>query len=164
MSIEDELLLEEEEDTQHGRFLTFLLGEELYGIGIQYITEIGGMQLITKLPEAADYIKGIIYLRGKIIPVIDMRLKFKKNEIEYSDRTCIIVIDTTEIHVGLIVDNVADVVTLNDDMIAPPPGEKSGIQSKYIEGIGKTADRVVILLNCVKLFLEKEIEEITKIK
>jgi purine-binding chemotaxis protein CheW len=164
MAIEQEMLLEEQEDTQHGRFLTFALDEELYGIGIRYITEIIGMQPITKLPEVADYIKGIINLRGKIIPVIDMRLKFKKNEIEYSDRTCIIVIDTADIHVGLIVDNVADVLSLNDDMIVPPPNERSGIQNKYIDGIGKTEDRVILLLNCEKLFLESEIEEISNIK
>jgi len=81
-----------EEDTQQGKFLIFSLGNEFYGIEIKYVNEIVGMQPITEIPEHPDYIKGIINLRGKIIPVMDVRIKFKKPFVEYSDRTCIIVV------------------------------------------------------------------------
>ena len=81
-----------EEDTQKGRFLTFSLDKESYGIEIKYVTEIIGLQEITEVPELPDYIKGIINLRGKIIPVMDIRLRFKKSEKEYNDRTCVIVL------------------------------------------------------------------------
>jgi purine-binding chemotaxis protein CheW len=151
---------EENEDTQRGRFLTFALGEEKFGIDIKYVTEIIGMQPITALPEAPDYTKGIINLRGKIIPVIDIRLKFKKEPKEYNDRTCIIVIDIEEVKVGLIVDDVADVLKIEDENIAPPPDHRAGIQNRYLAGIGKVSSNVILLLSCEKLFLEEELEMI----
>ncbi len=141
-------LLEQEEDTQHGRYLTFNLGEEVFGLEIRYVTEIIGMQPITKIPEVASYIKGIINLRGKIIPVIDMRLKFGKEPAEYDDRTCIVVIDTQEIVVGLIVDKVSEVMTIEDQDIVPPPDHRTGIRSRYIQGIGKVDGNVKLLLDC----------------
>ena len=88
------------EDTQHGRFLTFQLGNEIFGIEISYVTEIIGMQEITAVPEVPAYIKGIINLRGKIIPLIDVRLKFHKEEAPYNDRTCIIVININDVSAG----------------------------------------------------------------
>lgn len=163
MNMENELF-EQEEDTQHGRFLTFNLGEEIYGIEIEYVTEIIGLQQITKIPEVAEYIKGIINLRGKIIPVIDMRLKFNKEPIEYDDRTCIVVVDTQEMIVGLIVDKVAEVLTIEDEDISPPPSYKSGIRNRYIRGIGKVGDEVTLLLDCKKLFDEQESQEISELE
>lgn len=141
-------LLEQEEDTQHGRYLTFNLGEEVFGLEIRYVTEIIGMQPITKIPEVASYIKGIINLRGKIIPVIDMRLKFGKEPAEYDDRTCIVVVDTQELIVGLIVDKVSEVMTIDDSDIVPPPDHRTGIRSRYIQGIGKVDGNVKLLLDC----------------
>lgn len=163
MNMENELF-EQEEDTQHGRFLTFYLGEEIYGIEIEYVTEIIGLQQITKIPEVAEYIKGIINLRGKIIPVIDMRIKFNKESSEYDDRTCIVVVDTQEMVVGLIVDKVAEVLTIEDEDIAPPPSYKSGIRNRYIHGIGKIGDVVTLLLDCNKLFDDQETQEISEIE
>lgn len=151
---------EEMEDTQRGRYLTFALGEEKFGIDIKYITEIIGMQHITSLPEAPAYTKGIINLRGKIIPVIDIRLKFKKEPKEYNDRTCIIVIDIQEIKVGLIVDDVADVLMIADENISVPPDHRAGIQNRYLAGIGKIGNNVILLLSCEKLFLDEEMEMI----
>jgi len=145
-----------EDDTQYGRYLTFDLDEECFGIEIKYVTEIIGMQKITKIPEIMEYIKGIINLRGKIIPVVDVRLKFNKDQKEYNDRTCIIVIDTQEIVVGLIVDSVSEVMSINDEDIAPPPSEKTGIRNRYLKGIGKTDDQVKLLLDCKKLFDEED--------
>ena len=157
-------LIEQEEDTQHGRFLTFYLDQEVYGIEIRYITEIIGMQQITKVPEVADYIKGIINLRGKIIPGIDMRLKFSKPPAEYDDRTCTIIVDTQELIVGLIVDGVAEVLTIEDENIAPPPSHKSGIRNRYISGIGKVGNDVKLLIDCKKLFEGDEAQEIGDIE
>jgi purine-binding chemotaxis protein CheW len=152
------------EDTQHGRFLTFTLDDVVYGIEIKNVTEIIGMQAITKVPEVPDYVKGIINLRGKIIPVIDVRMKFGKEPIEYTDRTCIIVIDISGVTVGLIVDKVDEVLTIDDENIALPPASKTGIENRYIKGIGKSGDDVQLLLDCEKLLKAEEIEEIENIK
>lgn len=164
MELNNEEMLDQQEDTQHGRYLTFNVGNEIYGIEIEYVTEIIGMQQITKIPEIADYIKGIINLRGKIIPVIDVRLKFKKDPIEYDDRTCIIVVDTQEIIVGLIVDQVSEVMTIDDQNVAEPPDSRTGIHNKYIKGIGKIEGDVKLLLDCKKLFDEEETQVIGEIE
>jgi purine-binding chemotaxis protein CheW len=153
-----EKTFEEEEDTQRGKFLTFALGEEVYGIEIIYVTEIIGIQPITQIPEVPNFVKGIINLRGKIIPVIDVRLKFKKNEVDYNDRTCIIVVDIKDTSVGLIVDNVAEVLDIPDENIVPPPDVKIGFQNRYIKGVGKVETEVKLLLDCNRLFEDKEVE------
>lgn len=148
--------LEEEEDTQSGRFLTFQINSEVYGIEIRYVTEIIGIQPITEVPELSEYMKGIINLRGKIIPVMDVRLRFKKNTVEYNDRTCVIVIDIGTISIGLIVDNVSEVLSIPEEEIVSPPDIKSG-GNKFIKGIGKVGNEVKLLLDCEKLISEQEI-------
>lgn len=155
----NEEIMEQQEDTQHGRYLTFNLGEEVFGLEIRYVTEIIGLQPITKIPEVAHYIKGIINLRGKIIPVIDMRLKFGKEAAEYDDRTCIIVIDTQELVVGLIVDKVSEVMAIEDENVVPPPDQKTGIRNRYIQGIGKVDGNVKLLLDCKMLLEDGETQE-----
>lgn len=147
---------EKPEDTLSGRFLTFMLGDESFGIEIRYVTEIIGIQPIHKLPETSGYIRGVINLRGRIIPVIDMRLRFKKKELAYSDRTCIVVVETGQAVAGLIVDQVAEVLTIQD--IVPPPDLQSGKISRAISGIGKAGGDVKLLLDCEKLFSEEETE------
>lgn len=159
----NEELFDLQEDTQHGRFLTFNLGEEVFGLEIKYVTEIIGLQPATKIPEVAEYIKGIINLRGKIIPVIDMRLKFGKEPIEYNDRTCIIVVDTQELVVGLIVDRVSEVLAIDDADVAPPPDIRTGIKNRYIHGIGKVDGGVKLLLDCKRLLSDDEVQEISSI-
>lgn len=149
----------EEEDTQRGKYLTFCLGGEEYGIEISLVTEIIGIQPITEVPEMPDYIKGIINLRGKIIPVMDVRLRFKKPFREYNDRTCVIVIEAKQLMLGLIVDGVAEVLVIDDANIVPPPEIKSA-QNKYIKGIGKTEDAVKLLLDCDKIFNEADEEKL----
>ena len=114
-------VLEMEEDTQKGKFLTFSLGKEDYGVEIKYVTEIIGIQSITEVPDLPAYINGIINLRGKIIPVMDVRLRFGKTVREYDDRTCIIVIDINDISIGLIVDRVSEVINIPESEIVPPP-------------------------------------------
>ncbi len=157
-----EEVVELEEDTQKGRFLTFALGSEIYGIEIKHVTEIIGIQAITELPELPEYIRGIINLRGKIIPVMDVRLRFKKAFREYNDRTCIIVIDIRDISIGLIVDSVSEVLSIHEQDIIEPPKLNHGQQNKYIKNIGKAGNDVKLLLDCERLLTENEVEELNE--
>lgn len=158
--IEDNL--EMEEDTQKDRYLTFSLEREAYGIEIKYVTEIIGIQPITEIPELPEYVKGVINLRGKIIPVMDVRLRFKKEPKEYNDRTCVIVVDIKDISIGLIVDRVAEVLTIPEQDIVEPPQMNKGLNNRYIKNIGKVGNDVKLLLDCEKLFSESELEGINE--
>ncbi|APC40262.1 chemotaxis protein CheW [Clostridium estertheticum] len=155
-----EEIMETAEDTQKGKFLTFSVGKESYGIEIKFVTEIIGIQEITEVPELPDYVKGIINLRGKIIPVIDVRLRFRKEPKDYNDRTCIVVINIKETVVGLIVDNVAEVINIDDSDIVPPPQMKTGFHNRYVRGIGKVGNEVKLLLDCDKLLNDEELDKI----
>lgn len=152
-----------EEDTQKGKFLTFLLGNESYAIEIKYVTEIIGVQDTSQIPELPNYIRGIINLRGKIIPVMDVRLRFKKPFKEYDDRTCVVVVDIKDISIGLIVDSVSEVLSIPDEEIVPPPDLNKG-GSKYIKSIGKVGNEVKLILDCDKLLNEGEIEGLENIQ
>lgn len=164
MSKEIEEVLLDEEDTQKGKFLTFVIGNESYGIGIEFVTEIIGILPITEIPELPEYIRGIINLRGEIIPVMDIRLRFKKSMREYNERTCIVVVDIKQKAVGLIVDSVAEVITIPDEDIVPPPTLSDTYTNRYIKGIGKVANEVKLLLDCEKLLSKDEIEELEKLE
>ena len=144
-----------EEDTMYGRYITFRVDEQMYGIKIRYVTEIIGIQPVSQLPEMPSHIKGIINLRGKIIPVVDMRLKFKRSAAEYTEKTCILVIDNELICAGLIVDEVAEVLTITDENISPSPNY-GGVNCRYLEGIGKVGSDVKLLIDCEKLFNDEE--------
>lgn len=152
------------EDTQKDKYLTFLVGKETYGIDIKYVTEIIGIQPITEVPELAVHIRGIINLRGKIIPVMDVRLRFRKELKEYNDRTCVIVVDIGSVSVGLIVDSVAEVTTIPEQDIVAPPAASTGFSNRYVKGIGKVGNEVKLLLDCRKLLNEAEIEQLEEIK
>lgn len=140
-----------DEDTQYGRYLTFSVDNEIYGIPICSVTEIIGIQPVTFVPDVPDYVKGIINLRGKVIPVIDLRLRFKKQEAPYSERTCIIVIDQEGVSIGLIVDGVEEVLRIADENIVPPPALKSGGRNKFIKSISNREGRVVLILDCERI-------------
>lgn len=145
-----------EEDTLKGKFLTFRLGSEEYGIEIRYVTEIINLQPITVVPEVPPYMKGIINLRGAIIPVMDVRLRFQKEPKEYNDRTCIVVIHYEEVTIGLIVDSVAEVLAIaNEEVVEPPNMNQTG--QRYIRGIGKVNGNVKLLLDCSKLISDEEL-------
>lgn len=101
--------------------MTFKCADEIYGISIKYVNEIIGLSQITKIPETQDYLIGLINLRGKIIPVIDVRIRFGKEPLEYNDRTCVIVIDVKSTVIGLIVDGIDEVVAFAEKEITPPP-------------------------------------------
>lgn len=139
------------EDTLEGKYLIFAIDDELYGLEIRYITEIIGIQPIAEVPGLQkDYLKGITNLRGKVIPVMDVRLRFNKPERAYDKRTCIIVTDTGETSMGLIVDSVAEVVPIPGGEIVPPPEMGKG-KNKYIKGVGNAEGSVRLLLDCERL-------------
>ncbi|KZL90356.1 chemotaxis protein CheW [Clostridium magnum] len=155
--------LEFQEDTQKGKFLTFSLGEDDYGIEIRYVTEIIGIQPITQVPELPEYVRGIINLRGKIVPVMDVRLRFKKELKKYNDRTCVIVVDIKDISIGLIVDSISEVMSIPEQDIVPPPVVNKGLQNRYIKGIGKVGSDVKLILDCEELIEEDELENLNEV-
>lgn len=154
---------EQQEDTQKGKFLTFSLDKESFGIEIRHVTEIVGIQAITAIPELPEYIRGIINLRGKIIPIMDIRLRFKKEAREYDDRTCVIVVDINGLSIGIVVDNVSEVLSIPDEDIVDPPQMNRNINNRYINGIGKVGSNVVLLLDCEKLLTEDEIDNLNDV-
>lgn len=149
----------EQEDTQQGKFLTFSLGSDLFGIEIRHVTEIIGIQPITEVPELPEYIKGIVNLRGKIIPVMDVRLRFKKEYREYNDRTCVIVVDMDDICIGLIVDSVSEVLAIPENEIVAPP-EIHKTSNRYIRGVGKVGNEVKLILDCHKLLNDGDLDHL----
>lgn len=163
MSDELEEVLEEEDSSSQRMFMTFKCGKESFGIEIKYVEEIIQYQSITPVPEVEDYIKGLINLRGKIIPVIDVRMRFGQEPLEYNDRTCIIVITVGNMTVGLIIESIAMVVTIDEQDILPPPSLSHGVeQNKYVYGIGKTGDSVKLLLDPEKIIRGVDVEILTE--
>lgn len=146
-----------------GKFLTFSLGEEEYGIDILQIQEIIGLMPITPIPHSPHYAKGVINLRGKVIPVLDLRLRFDLPEGEKTERTCIIVVEiSTSAHqqavVGLVVDSVSEVSPIKEDNIDLPPSFGAGaIDSGYILGMAKLDSGVKILLDINRIFSANEV-------
>lgn len=145
-------------DTQKGKYVTFKSGNEYFGLKIEYVSEIIGFQEITEIPESEDYIKGLINLRGKIIPVIDVRIRFKQEPFEYTDRTCIIVIEFNNLVVGLIVEKIAEVVEIQEENILPSPsiGRADKSQNKYVYAIGKVGDDVKLLIDPDRLLNDED--------
>jgi len=146
--------MDEQMDTQRGKYLTFLVDSGVYGLDISCITEIIDIQQITALPESREYLKGVINLRGRIIPVIDMRSRLRRPETAYHDRTCIIVVETQGVTAGLIVDSVVEVETIDDENIVPPPSGVGSGQSQFIKGIGKSGNDVKLLIDLSLLLQE----------
>ena len=156
----EDLLDEDEEDSQKDKYLTFAVGREDYGIEIRHVTEIIGIQKITQVPEMPSYIKGVINLRGKVIPVMDVRVRFKMEQREYDDRTCIVVVDVAGTAIGLVVDTVKEVADIPASQIEPPPEVSAGSRHMFIQGLGKVGDEVKILLDVEKLVRREEIQAV----
>lgn len=152
----DDSFQEEDEDTQKDKYLTFHLAGEDYGIDIVHVTEIIGIQKITEVPDMPVFLKGVINLRGKVIPVVDVRLRFGLHPIPYGDRTCIIVVDVNNAAVGLVVDEVSEVASIPADMIEPPPRSSQESTGAFLKGMGKTDDKVKILLDVRRLLFGLE--------
>ncbi|MCL1975533.1 MAG: chemotaxis protein CheW [Firmicutes bacterium] len=152
IAMDDSLIMVSAEDVMRGKYLVFYVGDNGFGLEISYVTEIIGIQNITHVPHTHHYIKGIINLRGTVVPVMDMRLRFSLGEIEYTDRTCIVVINTDDICIGLIVDEVSEVVDIADENIQPPPPTTGGGINNYIRAIATVGGHVKQLLDLEKIF------------
>ncbi|WP_312700027.1 chemotaxis protein CheW [Sedimentibacter sp.] len=150
-----------DEDTLKGKYLTFYTDNQLFGISIADVVQIVGMQDITAVPEFPSYAKGIINLRGIIIPIIDVRLRLRKEEIGYNERTCIIVTNINGSYIGFIVDEVNEVTNIDNEDISNPPQMGSDYTNTFITGIAKLNNRIVLLIDLKKVLDEKEIELIT---
>ncbi|NLK61967.1 MAG: purine-binding chemotaxis protein CheW [Fusobacteria bacterium] len=144
-----------------GKYLTFSLGNENYGVKIELVKEIIAMMPITPIPKTPEYIKGILNLRGKIIPIVDLRLKFSMNWIEYNDRTSIIVVEVSKENkvrnVGIAVDKVAEVIDIKTDEIEEFDDDATKTEDDFIIGIAKLKDKVVMLLDIENILASKEI-------
>ncbi len=145
-----------------GKYLTFTLADEEYGIGILKVKEIIGMMPITSVPRTPDFVKGVINLRGKVIPVIDLRLKFGMPSIDYTDRTCIIVVeidsDDMTIQIGIVVDAVSEVLNIKEEEIENAPSFGTSLNTDYILGMAKIDKGVKILLDIDRVLSAKEIQ------
>lgn len=154
----EETDLDENQDTQKGKYMTFKSGSEYFGLEIQYVQQIIQYQKITKIPETEEYVKGLINLRGKIVPVVDVRLRFRQEPIEYDDKTCIIVITVKSMTVGLVVEQIAEVVEIPEENILPPPTIRHSDKNlqKYVRGIGRIGTSVKLLLDPEKLLYDAD--------
>ena len=148
----------DQDDEQQGLYLTFELDNEYYGLWIGYVTEIIGILPFTEVPELPAYVRGIFNLRGRIIPLMDLRLRFQKKFVEYDERSCVIVIDVAANTVGLIVDSVSEVIAFSEADIIEQPMLSSGVSNQFIKSIGKVGNEVKLLLDCDKLLSNQEIE------
>jgi purine-binding chemotaxis protein CheW len=151
---------------REGKYLTFTLAEEEYGIGILKIKEIIGMMPITPVPQTPEFVKGVINLRGKVIPVVDLRLRFGMEEIDYTERTCIIVVEiageTGTVQTGIVVDAVSEVMNIKGDDIEDSPSFGTKLDTDYILGMAKMEGGVKILLDIDKVLTAEEIAELKK--
>lgn len=153
-----------DEDTLKDKYLTFYTDKQLFGISISEVVQIVGMQEITAVPEFPSYAKGVINLRGIIIPIIDVRLRLKKEEIVYNERTCIIVTNINGTNIGFIVDSVNEVTNIYNDNISNPPQMGADYINTYITGIAKLNKDIVLLMDLKKILNEKELEIITNLE
>lgn len=152
------LTFNEADDDLTGKFLTFYIEDAVYGVELLHVLEIIGVQPITYVPGTPGYVKGIINLRGRIVPVIDVRLKFSLVEKDYDERTCIIVIDMDEMLVGLIVDSVSEVVNVGSDVLSDLPEFNNVNTNRYLKSILKAENHLVLNLDCQKFLQDDAIE------
>ncbi|HOY62346.1 MAG TPA: chemotaxis protein CheW [bacterium] len=144
------------------KYLTFTLGGEEYGLEILKVREIIGLMEITNVPRMPDFVRGVINLRGKVIPVVDLRLKFGMSKQDDTDETCIIVVDLEEMQMGVVVDHVSEVLDIKEGDIEETPSFGVQINTEFILGIGKAKDKVIILLDIKKVLTDSEIVKLSE--
>jgi purine-binding chemotaxis protein CheW len=144
------------QDAELLQLVTFSIGEEEFGVDILSVQEIIRMMDITKVPRAPDFVEGVINLRGKVIPIIDLRKRFGLSTRDHDKHTRIIVIEINNMIVGFVVDSVSEVLRIPASTVEPPPPVVSGLESEYISGVGKLEDRLLILLDLNKLLSGEE--------
>jgi len=152
---------------QAGKYLSFVLGQEEYGLEILKVQEINGMMDITRVPRTPSYVRGVINLRGRVIPIISLREKFKMPAVEDDEKTCIIVVQVqyqdNRITMGIVVDEVSEVLNIVEGEIEPPPSFGGGMEeADYIIGMGKLEDKVVILLDINRVMDGEELQNIVQ--
>ena len=159
--------LETNGEALSGKYLTFRLGDDEYGIGILKVQEIIGIMTVTHVPRTPDYVRGVINLRGKVIPVVDIRIKFGMAEKEYDERTCIIVVQMERrgerVTTGILVDEVSEVLNIAGSLIEPPPSFGADIDTEFILGMGKVEGNVYILLDIDKVLSEEAFGVISRL-
>lgn len=149
-----------EADTQQSQdtheFLTFTLGEETYALDILQVKEIRGYESVTKIARAPEFIKGVINLRGEIVPILDLRLKFNVGEATYDEFTIVIVLHVHERYVGIVVDSVSDVISLREGEVRPPPEFGVAFDSRFLKGLAENNEQMVILVDIQRLITSDE--------
>ncbi len=138
--------------------LTFTLGNEEYGIDILKVQEIRGYDAVTTIANTPDFIKGVINLRGIIVPIVDMRIKFRLGKVEYDQFTVVIILNIAKRVVGIVVDGVSDVIALTAEQLKPAPEFNSGVDTQYIMGLGTVDDRMIIVMDIEKLMTSRDME------
>jgi purine-binding chemotaxis protein CheW len=146
--------------TEGCQFLTFQLGEELYGVDILRVQEIKGYTAVTRIPNTPGYIKGVLNLRGTIVPIIELRTKFAMPQVEYTMFTVIVVVVVKERVMGLVVDAVSDVLDIDTQDIQAPPEFGASVDVAFLNGIGKAGDKLVALLNIDRLLTDGEFQDV----
>lgn len=139
-------------------FLTFTLGNEEYGLDILKVQEIRGYDAVTAIANSPAFIKGVINLRGIIVPIVDMRIKFNLGKVEYNECTVVIILNVANRVVGMVVDGVSDVITLSDDQIKPAPEFGSAFDTQYLTGLGAVDKRMLILVDIEKLMSGRDMD------
>ncbi len=143
-------------------FLTFRLGEEEYGIEILKVQEIRGYDAITQIANAPDFIKGVVNLRGIIVPILDMRIRFRLGNANYDQFTVVIILNVTGRVMGIVVDGVSDVINLGSEHVKPAPGLGAVIDTEYIMGLGTVDERMLILIDIEKMMSSSDMGLIEK--
>jgi len=150
-------------DASGQEFLIFTLGAEEYGIDILKVQEIRGYDSVTRIANAPEFIKGVINLRGIIVPIVDMRIKFHLGRVEYDHQTVVIILNVAGRVVGMVVDGVSDVLTLATDQIMPAPEFGATLTAEYLTGLGTVDGRMLILMDIEKLMTSREMELIDSV-
>lgn len=148
-------------EERSGKYLTFKLADEEYGLEILKVREIIGMMDITSVPQTPDFVKGVINLRGKVIPVVDLRLKFGMEEKEITEETCVIVVEVG-VQMGIVVDTVSEVLDIAESQIEDPPKFGAKVDTQFIRGMGKVEDDVKILLDIENVLTSTELVMVTE--
>jgi purine-binding chemotaxis protein CheW len=141
-----------------GEYLTFVLGTEEYGLDILKVQEIRGYDAVTQIANTPDFIKGVVNLRGKIVPIVDLRIKFDLGKVEYNDFTVVIILNLSGRVVGIVVDGVSDVMALKEEQLRDVPSLVTSIDTKYIVGLATVEEQMLILVDIEKLMSSEEME------
>lgn len=154
---------EQKTEQNSGEYLTFTLGSEEYGIDILKVQEIRGYDAVTKIANTPNFIKGVINLRGAVVPIVDLRIRFNLGQVEYNELTVVIILNLDKRIVGIVVDGVSDVIALNASQIREVPNLVSTIDTQYLVGLGVVEERMLILVDIGKLMTSQEMQLIESI-